>query len=182
LTFTAATNLGATSVTTLQVQRSSYTAFNAVGYNDSAFGSFSAGLTTDTTYSHMLNDPVTTAQHDKVVINGALTVTSGAKITLVNNGYTPTHGDVFNLLDWSTIIGTFNVGGTADGNGNGLFRTGAETGLDLNLFELGGAFRWDVSLFNTAGIVVVVVPEPSRALFLMFGLLGLMMRRRRKVA
>jgi autotransporter-associated beta strand protein len=182
LTFTAATNLGATSVTTLQVQRSSYTAFNAVGYNDSAFGSFSAGLTTDTTYSHMLNDPVTTAQHDKVVINGALTVTSGAKITLVNNGYTPTHGDVFNLLDWSTIIGTFNVGGTADGNGNGLFRTGAETGLDLNLFELGGAFRWDVSLFNTAGIVVVVVPEPSRALFLMLGLLGLMMRRRRKVA
>ncbi|MFO1436672.1 MAG: autotransporter-associated beta strand repeat-containing protein [Verrucomicrobiaceae bacterium] len=181
LTFTAATELAATSVTTLQVQRATYTAFNAVGYNDPAFGSFAASLTTDPTYSHMLNDPVTTAQHDKVVVNGALTVTNGGtKITLVNNGYTPTHGDVFNLLDWTTISGSFTVGGTPDGNGNGFFRTGAETGLDLTLFELGGGFRWDVSLFNTAGIVVVVVPEPSRALFLMLGLMGLMMRRRRK--
>jgi len=180
LTFTAATTLGAASVTTLQVQRSTYTAFNAVGYNDPAFGSFASSLTTDPTFSHLLNDPVTTSQHDKLIVTGGLTASTGAKITLVNNGYNPTHGDVFNLLDWTGIATTFTVGGTVDGNGNGLFRTGAETGFDLELFELGGGFRWDVSLFNTAGILVVVVPEPSRALLLLIGLLGLMMRRRRQ--
>jgi hypothetical protein len=182
LTFTAATNLGATSVTTLQIQRSSYTAFNALGYNDPAVGTFLSTLSTDSTYSHLLNDPVTTAQHDKVIINGALTVSAGARIVLASNGYTPSHGDVFNLLDWTSLTGSFNVGGVADGNGNGLWRTGAETGTDLDLFELGGAFRWDVSLFNSQGIVVVVAPEPSRALLLMLGLLGLMIRRRRKLA
>ncbi|MBK8094980.1 MAG: autotransporter-associated beta strand repeat-containing protein [Verrucomicrobiaceae bacterium] len=187
LTFTAAATLGATSVSTLQIQRSSFTASNALGYNDIGYGTWAGngtatGLVVDSTYSHLINDPVTTAQHDKLIVVGALTVTNGAtKIVLTNNGYTPSHGDVFNLVDWGSITGTFNVGGVADSNGNGLWRTGAETGYDLDLFELGGAFRWDVSLFNTAGIVIVVVPEPSRALLMLLGLLGLALRRRRRL-
>jgi fibronectin-binding autotransporter adhesin len=81
------------------------------------------------------------------------------------------------VLDWvGALTGAFSVGGT-----NGL-RTGAETGTDLDLFELGGNLRWDVSQFNASGFVAVVavVPEPSRMLLLMLGLAGLLLRRRRR--
>jgi autotransporter-associated beta strand protein len=177
LTFTGNVTLGATSVTTLQIQRASYTAMNAVGYDDANYASWIAGLSTDATYSHLRTDSVTLFQHDQLIINGQLTVASGALVSLLNNGYAPTHGDVFRLIDWAGLTGAFNVGGTAF-NG-GLLRTGGETGLDLDLPELGGNYRWDVSQFNTMGTVVVVVPEPSRALLLLFGLLGLALRRRR---
>ena len=68
----------------------------------------------------------------------------------------------------------FTLSGTQyDGTGDG--------GFDLDLPDLTAGLLWDTSLFTTYG-VVFVVPEPSRALFLMIGLLGLMMRRRRKMA
>jgi autotransporter-associated beta strand protein len=178
LRFTGDLTLSATSVTTLQIQRPTYTAMNAVGYDNAAYAAWISGLTTDINYSHMLNDSVTLFQHDQLIIGGQLTATSGALISLFNNGYNPSHGDVFKLIDWSSVSGTFNIGGTAF-NG-GLFRTGGESGLDLELPELGGNFRWDVSQFNTAGIVVVTAPEPSRAMLLLLGLLGLMLRRRRR--
>jgi autotransporter-associated beta strand protein len=178
LTINGNATLGSTANTFLQVQRSTYTAFNALGYGDANYASWIGGLTSDPTYSHMLNDPVTTSQHDRLTING--TLTAGGKITLLNNGYNPAHGDVFKLIDWTTLSGTFSVGGTL--LNTGLFRTGAETGLDLDLFELGSGFRWDVSLFNTQGIVVVVVPEPGRALLLLLGLMALFFRRRRHTA
>jgi fibronectin-binding autotransporter adhesin len=177
LTFTGNVTLGATSVTTLQVQRASYTAMNAVGYDDVNYASWIAGLSTDATYSHLRTDSVTLFQHDQLIINGQLTVASGAMVSLLSHGYAPTHGDVFRLIDWAGLTGAFNVGGTAF-NG-GLLRTGGETGLDLELPELGGSFRWDVSQFNTMGTVMVVIPEPSRALLLLLGLLGLALRRRR---
>jgi hypothetical protein len=176
LTINGNATLGSTANTFLQVQRSTYTAFNALGYGDANYASWIGGLTSDPTYSHMLNDPVTTSQHDRLTING--TLTAGGKITLLNNGYNPAHGDVFKLIDWTTLSGTFSVGGTL--LNTGLFRTGAETGLDLDLFELGSGFRWDVSLFNTQGIVVVVVPEPGRALLMLLGLMALFFRRRRQ--
>lgn len=176
LTINGNTTLGAASVTTLQIQRSSYTAMNAIGTNDTGYGAWIAGVTTDTIYSHLLDDPVTTAQHDQLRITGSLTVTAGSQFVLENNGYNPTAGDVFNLMDWVGVMtGSFNVGSN--------IRTGAEAGLDLDLFELGSNFRWDVSQFNTAGIAVVViatVPEPSRMLLLMFGLMALFFRRRRR--
>jgi fibronectin-binding autotransporter adhesin len=41
--------------------------------------------------------------------------------------------------------------------------------------------EWDYSaLFSAGTISVIVVPEPSRALLLMLGLLGICVRRRRK--
>ncbi|WP_395733613.1 beta strand repeat-containing protein [Prosthecobacter sp.] len=178
LTFVSSATFGATSEITLQAQRSSYTAMNTVGYDTAGYSTWVSGITTDPTYSHLLNDPVTNAQHDQILVGGALTIVTGSKITLVNNGYNATAGDVFKLLDWNGANLTYNVGGVAY-NG-GLFRTGAETGTDLDLFELGSGFRWDVSLFDTQGIIVVVVPEPGRLLLLMFGLLGLCMRRRRR--
>ncbi|WP_395731060.1 beta strand repeat-containing protein [Prosthecobacter sp.] len=84
-------------------------------------------------------------------------------------------GQVFNLIDWSgaSMSGGFNVG---------AFNTyDASTSViagDLDLAALGAGLSWDVSAFSTYG-VLVVVPEPSRMLLLMFGLLGLFYRRRR---
>jgi fibronectin-binding autotransporter adhesin len=82
---------------------------------------------------------------------------------------------VFKLFDWFTSLGNLSM------NVGPQIRTGTEVGTDLDLFELGGHYRWDTSLFNTNGILVVVpvvVPEPGRALLLLMGLL-LVLRRRR---
>ena len=151
--------LGAVSVTTLQAQRASYTATNALSIHDSAYGTWNAanGLGTDAVYGHLLNDPITTAQHDQLRISGTLTVTAGGKFSLSNNGYNPTEGDVFNVADWTGADLGLILGGTSY-NG-GLFRTGAETGTDLDLFELGNGFVWDVSQFNSEGVLIVARAE-----------------------
>jgi hypothetical protein len=85
---------------------------------------------------------------------------------------------VFNLIDWksaSIIGGGFDTGGSSSYLALGNIIAG-----DLDLPTLGsGGWAWDVSLFASHGILVVV-PEPSRALFLLLGLLGLMLRRRRR--
>ena len=107
--------------------------------------------------------------YDFLKVNGSLSLVSGTAgiITVLDRGYTAAGaqiGDVFKLIDWSgTLGGTF---------------TG--TGSDLALPDLSAAgLTWDSTALTTYGILVVV-PEPSRALLLMFGLLGLMIRRRRR--
>ena len=87
-------------------------------------------------------------------------------------GYSFAFGDVFDLLDWGSInLDADGVGGFGNFN----------TGSDLLLPSLVSGLSFDTSLFSSNGIIVVV-PEPSRTLFLMLGLLGLMLRRRRSVA
>ncbi len=67
-------------------------------------------------------------------------------------------------------IRSYSVGGN--------FRPGGLLG-DLELPDLSLAgLLYDTSLFSGYGIVVVV-PEPSRALLLLLGLVGLLLRRRR---
>jgi len=151
--------LGAVSVTTLQAQRASYTAMNALSIHDSAYGTWNVanGAGTDAIYGDLLNDPITTAQHDQIRISGTLTVTAGGKFSLSNNGYNPTEGDVFNVADWTGADLGLILGGTSY-NG-GLFRTGAEAGTDLDLFELGNGFVWDVSQFNSEGVLIVARAE-----------------------
>jgi autotransporter-associated beta strand protein len=159
-----------------------------------------AGIATGTTISNIAGNVITLNQaalgssysptltfaqpgnHDHLTISGTLTLGTNANgtIRVIDNGYlaNAATGDVFNLLDWSTLIiaGTFNPGtGFRDGS------LGSETGLDLDLPDLSskGLF-WDVSAFSSNGMVVVV-PEPSRALLCMFGVVLLTLRRRRKM-
>jgi hypothetical protein len=112
--------------------------------------------------------------HDYINVLGTLTLNSGSAVHVFANG-TPSYaaGEVFNLLDWSSLInnGFNNAAG---------FTTGGAVGdlylPDLSLTNPGLA--WDTSAFTTYGIIVVV-PEPSRVFLLLFGLFGLMIRRRR---
>ena len=116
------------------------------------------------------------ANHDLITIDGSLTLNSNGRIVVTSQGgYTGTFGDVFNLLDWGTVSGSLTNNGFVIGS---RFQTGAETGNDLQLFDLSGELVWDTSLFESHG-VVVVVPEPRRALLLLLGSLALLGRRRR---
>jgi hypothetical protein len=89
------------------------------------------------------------------------------------SSYTGSYGDVFNLLDWANL---FNMNGftvTA-----GLYDGSGDSGSDLDLPTLSSGLFWNTSLFATYG-TVFIVPEPSRMLLLLLGLLGLCFRRRR---
>lgn len=172
LTFNGNLTLQTGTTTTLQVQRATYNNGGYIGGND--YPAWLTGITTDS-YSSALRDPVMTTQHDMINVLGSLTW-GGGKIILSNNGYTPNVGDIFDLIDWvGSVTGSINVGPT--------FRTGTETGTDLDLFELGGNYRWDTSLFNSNGLLVVtipgIIPEPGRMALIFLGLLGLGFRRRR---
>lgn len=115
--------------------------------------------------------------NDLIVVSGALILTAGATIEVTLNGYTPTHGDAFDLFDWTTFTqGSFTIGPGSN------IRTGADNAFyDLKLPDLTSfGNNWNVSLFASDGILVVV-PEPSRAILLMAGLSACFLRRRRQV-
>lgn len=111
--------------------------------------------------------------HDALEVQGTLTLAAGSvmKVTLAS-GYTPTWGEVFNLIDWGTVSG-----------GSGAIVTGGfDVATDLNLevssTMLANGWFWQTNQFVSDGIIYVV-PEPSRALFLMLGLICLLASRRR---
>jgi autotransporter-associated beta strand protein len=116
--------------------------------------------------------PSSSSNHDSINVAGALTLSAGSKVHVLENGtMTYGYGQVFNLLDW----GSFSSGLTL---GTGFSSGGVVGDLYLPDLSLSG-FAWDTSAFATHGILVVV-PEPSRAFFILLGLLGLMLRRRRR--
>ncbi len=123
----------------------------------------------------------TPGDHDFINVAGGLTINANradtafgmGTVQLFLNSYTsPAAGDVFNLIDWVGALAgsaTFNTGtGFSSGGAHG----------DFDLPTLTGGLAWDTSAFASYG-VVVVVPEPGRALFLLMGLLALAFRRRR---
>lgn len=116
----------------------------------------------------------TLAGHDYVNTGGNFTINADGRIEVgYLTGYVPTPGDVFNLLDWTTLTNT--TGFTAGPR----VRLGGETDYDLILPTLGTGQFWDTSLFLSHG-TLVVVPEPGRVLLVLLGLLSLALRRRRK--
>ncbi|GEP45386.1 hypothetical protein BGE01nite_46770 [Brevifollis gellanilyticus] len=115
------------------------------------------------------------------VSTGAFTIGSRAgagfgsgSILVQSNGWNaPAAGDMFNLIDWvGAMGGSFSIPGT--GTAGGVYG-------DLDLPMLSGNLIWDLSAFSSHGIIAVttVIPEPSRALFMLLGLLAIFGRRRR---
>jgi autotransporter-associated beta strand protein len=140
LTFNGDLLFGSGSVTTFQLQQPSFTAYDMLTAADLS--------NVQTLYGNALVDPITSVQHDQVVINGNATIAAGAVFDVVLNGYTPRSGDIFALLDWDSVSSSINVGPN--------LRSGGESGLGLNLPILGDQFRWNVSQFVTLGILQVV--------------------------
>ncbi|MEZ0275143.1 MAG: autotransporter-associated beta strand repeat-containing protein, partial [Roseimicrobium sp.] len=115
--------------------------------------------------------------HDHLQFTGSGTLVwnPGAKLTVeFENGYSGGWAHVLNLMDWVTAMsttGSYTVGGFILGNG--------DEGADLELPDLTGTgLYWDTTLFKSHG-VLVMVPEPGRAMLIMAGLTALLFRRRR---
>lgn len=96
-------------------------------------------------------------------------------VSILDHGYTSMAeaGDVFNLLDWTGLMGgSFNANGTQ-------LSTGGMHG-DFDLPSLSGMLAWDTSAFTSHGVLVVmIVPEPGHMQLLLLGLFGILHRRRR---
>ncbi|MCB1207669.1 MAG: autotransporter-associated beta strand repeat-containing protein [Verrucomicrobiales bacterium] len=109
---------------------------------------------------------------DLLVLSGPVTL--GGTLAIGDpNGLTAwASGDKWRLFDWAlagTPTGTFtNLTGTV-GNFTDL--------PDLSTYSL----AWDVSDIYAGGTIsIVTVPEPGRMILVLFGLMGLVLRRRRK--
>jgi autotransporter-associated beta strand protein len=78
-------------------------------------------------------------------------------------------GDSWQLFDWNSVAFTGTFSNITSGLGN------FQDLPDLDAYGL----AWDTSALYTTGHIVVGVPEPSRALLLLLGLLSVGFRRRR---
>ena len=134
-----------------------------------------------------LANGTSSTNHDRVSVLGDFQHQTGAKTNVSFLGaYTPTVGDVFDLIDWMSLnlggytgTGALLSTGSTTAYGTGQLTAGGTLG-DLQLPTLTGGNLWDVQLFQSHGIIFVV-PEPSRCIFLAFGLGTLLLRRRRTV-
>ncbi len=109
------------------------------------------------------------AAADMLRLFGDFSITSGASLVLNNpNSRSFMAGDVFKLFDWAglgTLNGTY---GSIDSTSLGLGSLMLDTS---NLYTTTGA------LAGTIGFIAV--PEPSRALLMMLGVIAALSRRRR---
>jgi len=150
---------GATSVTTLQIQRASFNVPELLSADTGEFynAQRDALLVNQTsTYYGELNTPVSTDQHDRVTIGGSAQAQAGARFRLLLNGYTPVAGDVFKLLDFASALDALGAPGALAISVGSQFRFGGEGGTDLDLPYLGDSFQWDTGLFRDYGILSVV--------------------------
>jgi len=111
---------------------------------------------------------------DRIVFNASgsgvidfSALSAGSLGVTLATGYTPDLGHSFDLLDWAAVSGT------------------GVSGLSVDLLSLSTAgfdpsWVWDTSAFVSDGVItIVLVPEPSRVLFLHIGALAGILRRRR---
>lgn len=103
---------------------------------------------------------------DRFRTGGAFEIGTGVKLRVNSalSGYA--ENDSWQLLDWTTL------GGSAP---TGTFDAGL-----LELPTLTGMLSWNLSqLYTTGTISIAIVPEPTRALLLILGLVSILSRRRR---
>ena len=131
--------------------------------------------------SSLLLDASSTMSLDQIA-GSDITLNSGASI-LMAWGADPSVmlADQFDLLSFTSIFDN----GFDLGDGGTGFRSGGTFG-DLTLPDLSAfdsSWVWDVSDFTSTGAVriAVQIPEPSRTMLLVGGLMALMLRRRRSV-
>jgi fibronectin-binding autotransporter adhesin len=136
------------------------------------------------TYINAMNSIATTfgtstaGTMDHLVGTGAsvLTLSGNSTIQVTYTGTGFQQGQVFNLLDWSSIVsGGFDTGGSQ--------RAGGAIG-DLILPDLvDPLLGWDTSKFFSDGLLVVVgvVPEPSKTALLMIAMAACLFQRRRRL-
>lgn len=149
------------------------TTLAALGYTSGPMDTFIDGLSSS--LPEFNGGAGTFTAHDYLNVGGALTLNADGRIVVSNFGsYTPSMGDVFNLLDWGSLVpNLFNFGSR--------YQSGAETNLDLDLPAFSDpGFQWDTSKFQTLG-VLIVVPEPGRVMLMLAGLIALAFRRRRRL-
>jgi fibronectin-binding autotransporter adhesin len=140
----------------------------------SGFGSTVLGLSSITSFdlwnSASGDQSGNLAAADMLRIFGDFSITSGSSLLLNNpNSRTFMAGDVFKLFDWAGL-------GT---------RTGTYSSIDSSSLGLGGLTLDTSNLYTTTGalagtIGIIAIPEPSRALLMLFGCAGLLMCRRRQ--
>ncbi len=152
-----------------------YTGSDYAAFVDSLPGAYNTGTASQNPGSTnaFIGQSGNLAAHDYLHVDGSLTLNHLGRIAVDNfGGYPPQAGDVFNLIDATTLVSN----GFVIGN---RFQTGAETGQDLDLPSLGNGNLWDTSQFASHG-VLLVVPEPSQFALLIAGALGLVSRRNRR--
>ena len=104
----------------------------------------------------------TVGQFDKLSLSGTLAAGGTLDVDLIN-GFTPTAGNSFDLLDFTTATGTFA----------------------LSLPALGGGLSWNTSQLLTTGTIsvaaaIAAVPEPAGAALALLGGGALIARARRR--
>ena len=108
---------------------------------------------------------------------GTNTLFFNGNLTIGPASFTPTATEIFNLLDWSGLIGSPTFASRYTYTGLLTGNTDEAAGLDLpNISDSG--FLWDISQFTTNGsIAIVLIPEPTR--LTLIGLAGVLLMLRR---
>lgn len=118
--------------------------------------------------------------NDRLIVGGTFDLNATSNITVtLGSGATLGYQDTFDLIDWSGVDIPLAYYDNGDGLRTGGTADNALWNLDLpDLASFNAGWIWDVSQFGTTG-VIAIVPEPSRSVLVLMGMMGLMLRRRR---